>query len=138
MRELSLEATIAMNCDDPEPYLVYADWLMERGDPRGTSIMLHDALRRDRFNTEARAAAAALLDEYRSALLGAVSQRNDIDLVWYQGFVSAVRIRYFTWPQLRDALRAILATPACAFVQSITIDSAEEADRVVALLVEHG
>ena len=39
-----LEAAILENPDDDAPYLVYADWLMASGDPRGELIVMqHDA-----------------------------------------------------------------------------------------------
>jgi len=38
--ELKLLAAIAENWDDPSPRLVYADWLSERGHPRGELLLL--------------------------------------------------------------------------------------------------
>jgi uncharacterized protein (TIGR02996 family) len=45
-REANFEATIRANPDDPAPYLVYADWLQQRGSPRGELIALQDAIAR--------------------------------------------------------------------------------------------
>src|SRR5688572_17110671 len=42
-RNLELEAVIAADPDAVEPYLVYADWLQARGDPRGELIVVHHA-----------------------------------------------------------------------------------------------
>jgi uncharacterized protein (TIGR02996 family) len=39
-RDTDLEARIAEDPDSLEPYLVYADWLQERGDPRGELITM--------------------------------------------------------------------------------------------------
>jgi uncharacterized protein (TIGR02996 family) len=39
-RDAGLEARIAEDTDALEPYLVYADWLQERGDPRGELITI--------------------------------------------------------------------------------------------------
>jgi len=39
-RDAGLEARIAEDPDALEPYLVYADWLQERGDPRGELITI--------------------------------------------------------------------------------------------------
>lgn len=39
-RDHALEARIAEDLDALEPYLVYADWLQERGDPRGELITI--------------------------------------------------------------------------------------------------
>jgi uncharacterized protein (TIGR02996 family) len=38
-----IEAQIKANPDDPAPYQIYADWLQERGDPRGELINLQVA-----------------------------------------------------------------------------------------------
>ena len=39
-RDPGLEARIAEDLDALEPYLIYADWLQERGDPRGELITM--------------------------------------------------------------------------------------------------
>lgn len=39
-RNPELEATLAADIDDPVGYLVYADWLEERGDPQASFIRL--------------------------------------------------------------------------------------------------
>src|SRR5688500_18514450 len=44
-RNLALEEAIAQDPDDEEAYLVYADWLAERGDPRGELIAVQHAQR---------------------------------------------------------------------------------------------
>ena len=44
-RNAELEAAIAAAPDEVEPYLVYADWLQSRGDPRGELITLQHAMR---------------------------------------------------------------------------------------------
>src|SRR5262245_23756427 len=45
---LEIEAAIAAAPDDPMPCLVYADWLQERGDPRGELIALEHAMSEQR------------------------------------------------------------------------------------------
>lgn len=41
--QAELEAAIARSPDDPSGYLVYADWLQQHGDPRGSLIALQQA-----------------------------------------------------------------------------------------------
>ena len=135
-RNGELEAAIAAAPDRPDAYLVYADWLQTRGDPRGTLIALHDAMRLDPSNGPARAAATELLASAGRELLGELHMRNDVDVTWYQGFVHTVRLRGATIQQILSALRSMHATPAGAFVQAIAITHVEEPDRVVRLLVE--
>lgn len=44
MRHPGLEEAIRARLDDPEPFLVYADWLAQAGDPRGELIVVQHAL----------------------------------------------------------------------------------------------
>jgi uncharacterized protein (TIGR02996 family) len=43
-RNVGLEEAIRARLDDPEPFLVYADWLAQAGDPRGELIVVQHAL----------------------------------------------------------------------------------------------
>lgn len=60
-----IEALISEHPDDPASYLVYADWLQERGDPRGELIHLQQAGKHD--------AARAHLDKHADALWGDIA-----------------------------------------------------------------
>src|SRR5947209_4719841 len=73
--------TIAAAADDDAPRLVYADWLADRGDPRGTFVRLQcalaalppeDPLRSDLEQTERRLLAAHAAD-WTADLAGRVS-----------------------------------------------------------------
>jgi uncharacterized protein (TIGR02996 family) len=135
VRDAALEGAIAEDCDSPEPYMVYADWLQARGDVRGTWIALHDARRRGsnaRVTTE-----IAELREHRGAeLLGPLHMRNDVDLTWFQGFVRTIRFRGATIQAIESGLKTLVDNPVATFVQAIAIDRPEEPERVVRQLVK--
>src|SRR5678815_5558869 len=86
-----LEAAITRDPDDPEPYLVYADWLQSTGDPRGLLIVLQHHGRW--------AEADALIEEHREHVLGPLasfpldgSDPRELELKWYLGFFREAQV----------------------------------------------
>ena len=135
-RAAELEAAIADDPDDPEPYLIYADWLQAREDPRGALIVLQHHGRQD----EAR----ALIDEHRAHFLGPLAAfvpdgdaehargRRKLELGWHLGFLREVRIgwgpgRYSTAHleavEAVRVLRELLALPSMRFLRHLAIES---------------
>jgi uncharacterized protein (TIGR02996 family) len=93
MRNAELEREIAGNPDDAGPYQVYADWLSDRGDPRGELIALSLALEQ----TPSDAAIAKRLGELHAAhdetWLGAVGRPlAGVTLTWRRGFVDEIML----------------------------------------------
>jgi hypothetical protein len=71
---------------------VYADWLTERGDPRGELIAI--ALAREAADSEAlRAREQKLLDEYAFEWLGrfAWAPPEEVTVTWRRGFLDTIR-----------------------------------------------
>jgi uncharacterized protein (TIGR02996 family) len=95
--------------DDLDAYLVYADWLMARGDPHGELIAVHVAL--ERSNDEALAQREQVLIE---RLLGDLAGAAD-QISWLRGFVQAIR-----WCDA-GVLRGVLALPIARLVREIEI-----------------
>lgn len=62
---IELEAAIEANPDDPAAYIVYGDWLCQRGDVRGELIALHWAGKLDE--------ASALIEAHQDQLWGRVA-----------------------------------------------------------------
>ncbi len=135
-RAAELEAAIADDPDDPEPYLIYADWLQSLEDPRGALIVLQHHGRHD----EAR----ALIDDHRAHLLGPlatfapeggdehVRRGRKLELGWHLGFLREVRIgwgpgRYSTAHleavEAARVLRELLALPSMRFLRHLAIES---------------
>lgn len=123
-RAPSLEAAIAAGTpDDPTPYLVYADWLQQEGDPRGTFIVLQDAMRKQhdpKAFLDLKKQVEALRFAHERAWLGkiAFAAAHRMKLDWRFGFVESARIETTsnpTEPPLATVLAALLDSAAgCA------------------------
>jgi uncharacterized protein (TIGR02996 family) len=92
-RHPDLEAQIARDPENPAGYLVYADWLIERGDPRGELINLQVELARDP-SVERRERVALLLARHRAEWIGALDGENPgrVTWTWRNGFFRCVRL----------------------------------------------
>src|ERR1043165_6551684 len=89
-RNADLEAAIVADPEDEGPYLVYADWLQSRGDPRGELIIVLHALATARGPAWAklRIREQELLSRYRQVLLGPASGNHDTGRFdWRRGFI---------------------------------------------------
>jgi uncharacterized protein (TIGR02996 family) len=98
----ALEA--ALRVGEAGAELVYADWLQQRGHPRGELIQLQHALEHRPGVPELEAAVRALLDSHADALLGPLAARIAepgahheafLQLAWRRGFIEAARIGGF-------------------------------------------
>lgn len=133
-RAAELEAAIASAPDDPEPYLVYADWLQGIEDPRGMLIVLQHHGHAEQ--------ARALIDEHRAHFLGPLAplvasdeargstarQHRRLELTWHLGFLREAR---FCWSpgargtarrEVVEALEALLALPSSRFLRHLAIE----------------
>jgi uncharacterized protein (TIGR02996 family) len=78
-RDASLEAEIARDPEAIDPYLVYADWLQQHGDPRGELISLQA-----KATPETDAAAAAMIERWPERFGGALEERDRVE--WHCGY----------------------------------------------------
>lgn len=135
-RAAELEAAIARDPDDPEPYLIYADLLQGIGDPRGTLIVLQHHGREDE--------AGALIAAHREDFLGPLADfpagpvdgrpwdQRKLELAWHLGFLREARI---VWgrsrgrrlprevAEAREALSALLALPSSRYLRHLAIEA---------------
>jgi len=124
-QQLALDAALLDDPDDRGTLLVYADWLLARGDPRGELISLHDALRdeRDPLRVKAlRDAEAALRQRHRDRLLPpALGQHPGHRLRWASGFIRALELDLPG--QLGDAelLRQVLEHPSLRYLTELQL-----------------
>jgi len=80
-----LEAEIARtSSDDTAPYLVYADWLIERGDPRGELIVAAIRKETDRERE--------LHQAHDATWLGGLAGRDGVAVSWRNGFLFSATI----------------------------------------------
>ena len=95
--EVELERRLARDPDDLDAYLVYADWLQQRGDSRGELIAIQHA----QLGVEPGSDAAARLGEREAACFAAHAQEllgplanepyaGRVELEWRCGFIDRV------------------------------------------------
>lgn len=117
-----LEAAIEARLDDPQPYLVYADWLQGKGDPLGELIVLQQ---------QNSPAAKALLKKHQETFLGPLATFGDdkygkgVKLEWQFGFIKHAEIRWDSFGEGEDDptgdLAAVLELPTARFLQSLRL-----------------
>jgi uncharacterized protein (TIGR02996 family) len=134
-RNLDLEAAIAANVDDPDAYLVYADWLIAQGDPRGELITTQHAMRGQQNPAEFmtfKKREEALRTQHLASWLGPVAglALHRIKIDWRTGFVHAVRIEgpsNTTEVSFAELVTEVLASPIARFVRTLTLRGAPPA-----------
>ena len=119
--EAALVAAIEAQPDRPDAYLVYADWLLARGDWRGELIALQHGLASAPDDERRLKAADRLLKRHQQQYLPLQPQRGDPDIVyeWQYGFIKHARVVVASNTEHR-ALR-LLEQPAARFIQSLDI-----------------
>ncbi|MEO7733069.1 MAG: TIGR02996 domain-containing protein [Kofleriaceae bacterium] len=116
------EDEISRDLEPRGPYLVYADWLLQRGDPRGELIAVQDALE---WTTDAarraelQAREQAILDAHLTTWMGGEVRGPRIKLGWRRGFLDQLVLDY------REAdvsgLSRLLQSPMCRFVRTMKL-----------------
>lgn len=129
-RDAGIEAQIASDPDAAAPYLIYADWLQTRGDPRGHWITLHTLK-----GLAAKDAIATFLREHGESLLGPlrpfVLEDGPVEIEWFMGFVRRARFRAHATV---DVVRAVLAATCGVFVQELVFANDGLQDEALALV----
>ncbi len=138
-----LEAEIrAVAAQSDEPYLVYADWLQARDDPRGQLIVTQQQLNADPDNKKLRGTEKALFRDHgtyflppRLAHMLATRRKTDpgataTELVWHCGFIDRIQVarRSPRQPELGPILTELLAHPSAQFARSITLGALGKSD----------
>jgi uncharacterized protein (TIGR02996 family) len=130
-----LEAQICANPDEPGPYLVYADWLQQRGDPRGDLITVQAQLADAPRKKELLDAEKKLLDAHRAyfvppaldaALRLPKRGGTRCEVTWNHGFFAHVRLAKPATPAAQDihlgtVAQAVLGHPSARFLRSLAI-----------------
>lgn len=115
----SLAAAIARDLDDVGARLVYADWLTERGDPRGDLIAVQAALRERTDDARLREREARLLAEHRAHFLGQLP--DDDELVrarFHLGWLDDVWIGDH---ETRESLEELASLESARFLRALTV-----------------
>ncbi len=139
-RSPALEAVIAAAPYDPSGYLVYADWLQARGDPRGELIALQISELTEQRDVEA--AITALVKRHRASLYGALAagrtmpKHREPPLIWRFGFIHRVELeREAKGRPIAPILEAVLQHPSGRLVTELVLRSDDPGDLRAALAV---
>lgn len=147
----ALEAKIIAQPGSPSPYLVLADWLQQKNDPRGEWMVLDHALRdvgqvsgytrwglRREFNgtelTEEHRALAAreeeLLKKHGEYFVEGITNHCCAlrHVAWRLGFIDTATIDVENWAGARETVAALAVAPSGRFLQQLRI--ADRAGRV--------
>ena len=133
-----LEDALRADPEDPETYLVYADWLSERGDDWGQLIAIQhaqrtlprggEALRRDelaRMETMLRfRLGARLWGRLGETVFDEPTQKYWCDLIdatWDCGFLRAVQIRYVDADVFVELIDGLHALPIASVLREIVL-----------------
>jgi uncharacterized protein (TIGR02996 family) len=115
-RDPELEAAIASAPDEPGGYLVYADWLQQRGEPRGELIVVQRTLAGRSSDRELRAREQALLADHSDRLLGPLALVMEARADWHCGFVRALDLSIWLSALGRTLLAPLLGHATFRFL----------------------
>ena len=122
-----LERSIEADPERGDGYLVYGDWLLERGQPRGELVSLDKQLQnepRGDHGRELRARRRAILQEHRNELLGPLESDAiaTVTVDWHLGFARKLVVSGRGGPAaLSRRLRDILEHPTAKFVRTVLL-----------------
>lgn len=130
MIDSALATAILSDPDDPAGYLVLADWLQTRGDPRGELIVLQH-----RDSDEAK----ELLARHAETFLGrfATTKPDTFELEWKLGFIRSATIGWELFGGEDDddpshaQLAAFLALPSAQFLQQLSLGPTPHEDELM-------
>jgi uncharacterized protein (TIGR02996 family) len=139
---LELEKQILASPEDPAPYLVYADWLQQRDDPRGVLIPIQADLLRDPNSRKLRDAERKLLEAHGSYLLPSSlytllrlpnrdrDPRTHCQAIWKLGFLEAVHLakRPRQEGEIAPVVEELLRHPSAHFLRKLSIGSLGSTD----------
>jgi uncharacterized protein (TIGR02996 family) len=143
-------AEIRDNPDDPAVYAVFADWLSEKGDPRGEFMSIQLQLEDSSLNKDARQELQkqekVFLKEHERDLLGdlapfLIDQEGKEHLEWHRGplysyqfargFLDSVTVHYL----LPDFSKALCHSPLSSELKRFTIEHLPTGDELAELPV---
>lgn len=132
VRNAELEQAILVSPDDPSAYLVYADWLQARGDPRGELIVLQHRAQLA-SDPELQREAESRLVAHAAHFLGefATTRPETFELRWRCGFIQAATIGWETFADLEvegEQLRGFLQLESARFLDELVLGPTSTSD----------
>lgn len=121
-RDLAAEALLSQNPDDPEARAVFADYLMNNGDPWGEIIALYRA--------DKESAAKKLIKEHAGELFGGLAPKF---FEWEGGFVSSVTLEGRSPKKLREQYELLRTLPVACTIRRLALPLPPDAALVEAV-----
>ena len=127
--EPELDRALRADPHDRATAAVYADWLQQRGHPRGALIALQQQAELAREAELAHEAelvreAELLLQREAPVLLGPLAVGPDFELEWAGGFIRAARISdHRGWVDAEQMLWELLRHPSARFLRALELQS---------------
>lgn len=134
-RNAELEAAVLADLDGVDAYLVYGDWLVSKGDPRGELVAVQAAVARGDADAATRAREAELIAKVAEVDLGSAADLLEggdlatVQVSYRLGFLHRLRIGFFDWEQYEehsdrdfaDIVVRTLSGPGGAFVRELSL-----------------
>lgn len=117
----AIEAQIRANVQDTEAWRVYADWLLDQGDPRGELILL-GLLPGATKDPTLRKAIAAIDTKHRASWEPTIELPVRAEYEWKHGFIHAVTIRDVSRPEDLRSLQHLLADPQARLLSVLNLN----------------
>lgn len=117
-RNLELERAIATDPEDERNYLVYADWLQSKGDPRGELVSVQARLS-SASTPELLEEEGRLLAELGPALLNGLG--DDTRPEWRLGYLSGVRVAGDDDVTAAERIEMVSELPWAAALRKLTV-----------------
>src|SRR5262249_7955627 len=114
-RNPELEAAILSNPDAADAYLVYGDWLLEQGDPRGEFVAVQAQRTKKPKDAALKKRERALLSAHEAEWLGPFAEA---DHTWAFGFLESFTLSDPT----RERYRALLVLGAVRFLRELYVE----------------
>lgn len=114
-RSEGLEAAILAAPDDAQAYLVYGDWLLEQGDPRGELVSVQVQRERAPADVSLATREKQLFASHARGWLGPFADATE--LVWRFGFVRRMRAGTIDGKRWRE----LLTLPTLRFLEELTV-----------------
>jgi uncharacterized protein (TIGR02996 family) len=111
-----LESQLRAGFEDPAPFLVYADWLMQKEDPRG-------ALIHAQHRGVAKHEKAVMKDHAEVLIPPGFTKKGNYALTWKLGFIAAARVGNLA--NLDEALAVLLAHPSTALIAELVLHGSD-------------
>jgi uncharacterized protein (TIGR02996 family) len=133
-RNAELEQAIEADLDDDEPRIVYGDWLLERGDPRGELVAIQAKLAKGPVKPAVQLREQELLADHSNELYGPFDEilhdRRSVRIDWRLGFFDEIEL-CLPDEALHPHVQLLVALPSARFLRRLVLGTATRYDKAL-------